>query len=87
MLNCFQGLHPRIVTEGFDIAKSKALEVLDEIKMESEMDRDMLINVARTSLRTKVHPELADVLTEVGFVNKVSRLCCCYLIITVKNVS
>ncbi len=30
------------------------------------MDRDMLINVARTSLRTKVHPELADVLTEVG---------------------
>ena len=26
-----QGLHPRIITEGFDVAKTKALEVLDEI--------------------------------------------------------
>jgi T-complex protein 1 subunit zeta len=31
-----------------------------------EMDRDTLINVAKTSLRTKVHSKLADVLTEVG---------------------
>ena len=29
------------------------------------MDRETLIDVARTSLRTKVHAELADVLTEV----------------------
>ena len=29
------------------------------------MDRDTLVNVARTSLRTKLHPELADLLTEV----------------------
>lgn len=29
------------------------------------MDRETLINVARTSLRTKVHAELADLLTEV----------------------
>jgi T-complex protein 1 subunit zeta len=28
------------------------------------MDRETLIDVARTSLRTKVHAELADVLTE-----------------------
>lgn len=31
------------------------------------MDREILINVARTSLRTKVHKELADLLTEVRF--------------------
>ena len=31
------------------------------------MDRDTLINVARTSLRTKLHSELADLLTEVIF--------------------
>ena len=56
-----------MVTEGFEIAKNKALEVLDEIKVQSTMDRDMLINVARTSLRTKVHPDLADLLTEVCY--------------------
>ncbi|XP_013384439.1 T-complex protein 1 subunit zeta [Lingula anatina] len=59
-----EGLHPRLVTEGFELAKTKALEVLESIKVAKTMDRDMLINVARTSLRTKVHPELADVLTE-----------------------
>lgn len=31
------------------------------------MDRDTLVNVARTSLRTKLHSELADLLTEVIF--------------------
>ncbi|KAM4699083.1 T-complex protein 1 subunit zeta [Discoglossus pictus] len=59
-----EGLHPRIVTEGFEAAKTKALKVLDELKVSKEMDRETLIHVARTSLRTKVHAELADVLTE-----------------------
>uniref|UniRef100_A0A8C5LJT8 Chaperonin containing TCP1 subunit 6B n=1 Tax=Leptobrachium leishanense TaxID=445787 RepID=A0A8C5LJT8_9ANUR len=59
-----EGLHPRIVTEGFDAAKIKALEVLEQVKLSKEMDRETLINVARTSLRTKVHADLADILTE-----------------------
>ncbi|KFQ33062.1 T-complex protein 1 subunit zeta, partial [Merops nubicus] len=59
-----EGLHPRIVAEGFEIAKEKALEVLDQVKVTKEMDRETLIDVARTSLRTKVHAELADILTE-----------------------
>ena len=42
------------------------LQVLEEIKVKREMDRDTLINVAKTSLRTKVHSKLADILTEVG---------------------
>lgn len=41
------------------------LKVLEEVKVSKEMDRDTLINVARTSLRTKLHTELADLLTEV----------------------
>lgn len=61
-----QGLHPRIVAEGFEIAKEKALEVLEQVKVSKEMDRETLIDVARTSLRTKVHAELADILTEVS---------------------
>jgi len=32
-----------------------------------EADRETLIQVARTSLRTKVHKDLADLLTEVSF--------------------
>lgn len=38
---------------------------LEDIKVTKKMDRDTLINVARTSLRTKLHSELADLLTEV----------------------
>lgn len=60
-----QGLHPRIIAEGFESAKEKALAVLEELKVTREMDRETLINVARTSLRTKVYSELADLLTEV----------------------
>ena len=60
-----EGLHPRILTEGYELAKTKALEVLEKLKVVREMDRDTLISVARTSLRTKVHPDLADLLTEV----------------------
>jgi T-complex protein 1 subunit zeta len=59
-----EGLHPRLVAEGFELAKNKALEVLEEMKVKREMDRDILINVSRTSLRTKVHVDLADLLTE-----------------------
>uniref|UniRef100_A0A8C2PQJ3 Chaperonin containing TCP1, subunit 6A (zeta 1) n=1 Tax=Cyprinus carpio TaxID=7962 RepID=A0A8C2PQJ3_CYPCA len=59
-----EGLHPRVIAEGFEAAKEKALEVLEEVKVVKEMDRETLISVARTSLRTKVHRELADLLTE-----------------------
>ncbi|XP_006832380.1 PREDICTED: T-complex protein 1 subunit zeta-2 isoform X2 [Chrysochloris asiatica] len=59
-----EGLHPRIITEGFEVAKTKALEVLEEVKVKKEMKREILLDVARTSLRTKVHVELADMLTE-----------------------
>ncbi|KAL4689229.1 hypothetical protein H8957_017289, partial [Semnopithecus entellus] len=59
-----EGLHPRIIAEGFEAAKIKALEVLEEVKVTKEMKRKILLDVARTSLRTKVHAELADVLTE-----------------------
>ncbi|XP_008055656.1 T-complex protein 1 subunit zeta-2 isoform X2 [Carlito syrichta] len=59
-----EGLHPRIIAEGFEAAKIKALEVLEEIKVKKEMRRKILLDVARTSLQTKIHAELADVLTE-----------------------
>lgn len=61
-----QGLHPQLITGGFELARNKALEVLEEVKVKREVDRDILVQVARTSLRTKVHQELADLLTDVS---------------------
>lgn len=50
-----EGLHPRLLTEGFDKAKNKALEVLEQIKIPIEINKENLLNVCRTSLRTKVN--------------------------------
>jgi len=61
-----EGLHPRIVADGFDIAREEAVRVLDSMKIAKDggMDRDTLLAVARTSLRTKLHVKMADLLTE-----------------------
>lgn len=60
-------MHPRILMEGFELAHNKALQVLENVKIAGEMNREKLISVANTSLRTKVNPKLADCLTEVSF--------------------
>ena len=60
-----EGLHPRMLTEGFELARVKTLEVLDSLKIPIEPTKENLINIAKTSLRTKVHPTVADKLTEI----------------------
>lgn len=60
-----EGVHPRLIAEGFDIAKQLTIDFLEGFKKEKEIDRETLISVARTALRTKVHTELADILTEI----------------------
>merc|ERR1712096_284992 len=62
-----EGLHPRIITEGFDKAKEKALEVLDTMKISltGEEKNSILNSVSATSLGTKVHPTLATQLTPI----------------------
>lgn len=69
-----EGLHPRIITEGFEYAKEKALKVLEDLKVQKEMDRELLISVARTALRTKVAQKLADQLAEI-IVDAVLAIC------------
>lgn len=62
------GLHPRILAEGFELAKDEVLRVLDTLKQTNKdilKDRELLISVARTSLRTKLDQKLADQLTEI----------------------
>ena len=77
-----EGLHPRIITDGYEIAKTETLKVwvllhllhrtrlnldllqfLDTFKLQKEVDRELLLSVARTSLATKLNTTLAEKLT------------------------
>ena len=52
-----EGVHPRIIADGFELAKNFILPFLDNFKItkpNSYKDRELLTSVARTSLRTKV---------------------------------
>ena len=60
-----EGVHPRHVVDGFELAKQETLKFLDTFKVQKEMTRDLLIEVARTSLNTKIVPALANPLTEI----------------------
>ena len=62
-----EGLHPRLITEGYEIAKDMALEFLDAFKVAQPkifQDRELLTNVVRTSLRTKLAAESADKMSD-----------------------
>lgn len=64
-----EGMHPRVLVDGFDIAKRATLDFLEKFKtsvlMEEAPDKEMLKMVARTTLRTKLHEALADQLTDI----------------------
>lgn len=60
-----EGVHPRIVVDGIELAKIETLRFLDTFKIEKELNRDILLEVARTSLNTKIVPALANPLTEI----------------------
>jgi T-complex protein 1 subunit zeta len=60
------GVHPRIIVDGFDLGRQFALDFLEKFKQPHKTsDRDLLLNVARTSLRSKLTIELADMLTNI----------------------
>ncbi|CAD5218355.1 unnamed protein product [Bursaphelenchus okinawaensis] len=59
-----EGVHPRLLTEGFKIAHNASLEFLNKFKVQNKIDRALLIEVARTALRTKLNTKLADHITE-----------------------
>ncbi|KAI4523540.1 T-complex protein 1 zeta subunit [Schizophyllum commune Loenen D] len=54
-----EGVHPTVIAEGFDLAKKEALKFLDTFKQPSKLDRATLVNVAYTSLATKVSSAMA----------------------------
>jgi len=60
------GVHPRLLTEGIELAKEHVLKYIDSsaLKMDTTQ-RDLLISIASASLRTKMHKELADLFVEI----------------------
>ena len=62
-----EGLHPRIISEGYEKAKEKALSILDDmkIKITPEEQNSIPMSISKTSLATKVHPNMAEQLTEI----------------------
>mmetsp|Transcript_14809 Transcript_14809/g.31974 ORF Transcript_14809/g.31974 Transcript_14809/m.31974 type:complete len:533 (-) Transcript_14809:106-1704(-) len=63
-----EGLHPRLIAEGFDLAREEMVKFLDEFKVavpNALNDRERLVCVARTALRTKIAPIMADPMAEV----------------------
>jgi T-complex protein 1 subunit zeta len=58
-------VHPRVITEGYELAKKECLKFLEEFKVKCEIDKPLLISVARTSLNTKLPAILANQLVEI----------------------
>ena len=61
-----EGVHPRVIADGYDLSRKKAIEFLNQFKYEpKELNRDVLLSVARTALKTKLALQLADQLGEI----------------------
>lgn len=62
------GLHPRVLVEGFELARDATMDFLENFKVElkeEKMTKETLVSIARSSLRTKVYEELADHLSDI----------------------
>lgn len=60
-----EGIHPRILVDGIESAKVETLKFLETFKEVRTPDRDILIDVARASLQTKIHPKMAEQLADI----------------------
>lgn len=60
-----EGMHPRQVVEGFTLAKDKTMAVLESMKVPIEPTKENLTDIAKTALKTKIHPKLAQTLTDI----------------------
>ena len=59
------GVHPRVLVDGIELAKAETLRFLEDFKVAKEIDHELSIQVARSSLQTKIHPDLANPLCEI----------------------
>ena len=64
-----EGLHPRVLVEGFDAAKRASIKFLEDYKVPcpgvANPDKELLTCVARNALRSKLREDLADKITSI----------------------
>lgn len=60
-----EGLHPRVIVDGFDLAKAELMSWMETQKITLKTDRELLVSVARCSLLTKLSESLALSLSEI----------------------
>jgi T-complex protein 1 subunit zeta len=61
-----EGVHPRLIADGFDVAKTLALEYLETLKITKDAtDREVLTSIARSTLQTKASDEMCVHLTDI----------------------
>ena len=56
-------MHPHLITEGFQIAYNALCKFLIEFRKELPIERNLLVEVAQTALRTKLELKLANHIT------------------------
>lgn len=59
------GVHPRTLVDGIELGKMEILKFLETFKQEKAPERELLVNVARSSLNTKIHPTLGNPLCDI----------------------
>jgi T-complex protein 1 subunit zeta len=62
-----EGVHPRVLVDGIEAAKKETLAYLETARVTRPegVTKELLLDVARASLMTKVHPTIANPLTEI----------------------
>jgi T-complex protein 1 subunit zeta len=60
-----EGVHPRVISEGYELAREHCLKFLDTFRITPKIDKRLLLDVAKGSLSTKLHPDLANHLVEI----------------------
>lgn len=60
-----EGLHPRLILDGFDIAKNELMTWIDSQKINVTFERELLVSVSRCSILTKLPPKVAVNLAEI----------------------
>jgi len=53
-----EGVHPSVLVDGIEISKKETLAFLERFKIDKtgKVDKELLLEVAKVSLMTKIHP-------------------------------
>jgi len=59
-----EGIHSSFIVEGMVIAFKQAVQILEEIKIKTDLNRATILNVAECCVRTKLHSSMAQMISE-----------------------